>query len=164
MDKHPSKMAIHFSSASSEWGTPQFLFDRLNAEHHFDLDVCASADNAKCAAYFAKEQDALKQEWHGSCFMNPPYGRQIGRWVGKALEEASERRAERVVCLLPARTDTQWFHAYCIWGEIIFLRGRLRFEGAPHAAPFPSMIVAFYRGLPERRRGKVQWGLSSFGR
>lgn len=82
--------AVHFSSNSSEWETPRPFFDQLNAEFGFTLDVCATPDNAKCAHYFTPEQDGLRQEWQGVCFMNPPYGREIGKWVRKAYESAQQ--------------------------------------------------------------------------
>ncbi len=130
-----------FSSASDEWETPQELFDQLNEEFHFDLDPCATPQNAKCAQFFTKKENGLKQDWFGTVFMNPPYGREIKQWVQKAYEEAGKRCT--VVCLLPARTDTSWFHDYCLKGEIRFLRGRLKFGNAKNSAPFPSMIVIF---------------------
>ena len=136
---------LMFSSASDLWETPQDLFDSLDAQYHFTLDVCALPENAKCARYFTPEIDGLKQPWNGVCWCNPPYGRQIGKWVKKAVEAA--RNGATVVMLLPARTDTQWFHDY-IYGkaEIRFLRGRLRFGNAKNSAPFPSMIVCFHEG------------------
>ena len=134
-----------FSSKTDLWGTPQDLFDELDAEFHFDLDVCAMPENAKCERYYTPEQDGLAQEWTGTCWCNPPYGRQIGKWVKKASECGGT-----VVMLVPARTDTKWFHDY-IYGkaEIRFLRGRLHFVSAGGAvmdsAPFPSMVVVFRR-------------------
>lgn len=77
---------VHFSSKTDEWEIPQALFDRLNALHHFDLDVCALPENAKCQRFFSPEADGLRQEWKGRCWMNPPYGRGIGAWVKKAFE------------------------------------------------------------------------------
>lgn len=135
-------MAVHFSSKTSDWETPQDFFDRLNSEFHFELDVCATPENAKCKRYFTPEVDGLKQKWTGVCWMNPPYGREIGRWVKKAYESAQE--GTTVVCLLPARTDTSWWHDYCMKAdEIRFIRGRLKFSGAKHPAPFPSAVVIF---------------------
>jgi len=116
-------VSVHFSSASDNWATPQDLFDRLDAVHGFTLDVCASADNAKCARFYTKEQDGLAQEWTGTCWMNPPYGREIGRWMSKAVQSA--RSGAIVVCLVPARTDTAWWHDYAVQGEIEFIRGRV---------------------------------------
>ena len=135
------------SSNSSEWETPQNLFNELDAEFHFTLDPCATPENAKCDQYITKEFDGLGISWSdysGGIFMNPPYGREIGKWIKKAWEES--QKGALVVCLLPARTDTKWFHDYCIRGEIRFLRGRLYFtdqNGKNGRAPFPSMIVIF---------------------
>ena len=134
-------MNVHFSSASDLWSTPQDLFDKLHAAHHFTLDVCATADNAKCARYFTQADDGLAQVWEGVCWMNPPYGRTIGLWMAKALH--SSRSGATVVCLVPARTDTRWWHDYAMKGEIEFLRGRLKFGGHRNSAPFPSAIVTF---------------------
>lgn len=128
-----------FSSNTDMWETPQDLFDKLNEEFHFDVDVCAIADNAKCEKFFSPEQDGLRQEWGGVLWCNPPYGRRIGEWVKKAfLSKAT------TVMLLPARTDTKWFHDYIYnKAEIRFLRGRLHFNESKAGAPFPSMIVIF---------------------
>lgn len=101
-----------FSSKTDMWATPQWLFDKLDAEYHFTVDVCATPENAKCPTYFTEEQDGLRQEWIGRVWCNPPYGRQIGKWVQKAFECA----ADVVVMLLPARTDTAWFHDFCMRG------------------------------------------------
>lgn len=131
-----------YSSATCEWATPQEFFDKLNAEYKFETDVCATAENAKCAHYYNKEQDGLAQEWHGKCWMNPPYGREIGKWMCKALESARKNGAT-VVCLVPSRTDTKWWHDYAMQGEVRFIRGRLKFGGAKNSAPFPSAVVIF---------------------
>jgi len=119
------------------------LFDELDKEWHFDVDVCASSENAKCPRYFSKEENGLAQDWSrfNNCWMNPPYGRQIGIWIEKAYNES--QKGTNVVCLLPARTDTKWFHEYCLKGEIKFLKGRLKFNDGKTPAPFPSMIVVF---------------------
>lgn len=133
-----------FSSRDIDWATPKTFFDELDAEFHFTLDACATAENAKCANFFSPEQDGLKQVWSGTVFMNPPYGRQILRWVEKAFKTA-ETGGATVVCLLPARTDTRWFWDFCFKGEVRFIRGRIKFErlGAKTSAPFPSCIVIF---------------------
>lgn len=135
------------SSNSDMWETPQDFFEKLNKEFNFDLDVCATADNKKCDRYFSPEQDGLQQEWTGMCFMNPPYGRKIGVWIKKAYESSLE--GATVVCLLPSRTDTKWFHDFCMEGEIRFVKGRLKFGGSKNSAPFPSMVVVF---RPKLRR------------
>ncbi|HET8689681.1 MAG TPA: DNA N-6-adenine-methyltransferase [Methanosarcina sp.] len=123
------------------WSTPQDFFDKLNAEFGFDLDVCATPDNAKCACYFTEAENGLAQEWSGMVWMNPPYGREIGKWMRKAYESA--QAGATVVCLVPARTDTAWWHDYAIRGEIRFIRGRLKFGGSKNSAPFPSAVVVF---------------------
>jgi phage N-6-adenine-methyltransferase len=139
----PGRLAVHFSSATDNWATPQPFFDELNDEFRFTLDVCASNSNAKCTRYFTRLEDGLSQSWEAErCWMNPPYGREIKSWMKKAYE-ASQRGA-LVVCLVPARTDTAWWHDYATKAtEIRFIRGRLRFGNAKQAAPFPSAVVVF---------------------
>ena len=132
---------IHFSSKTDLWSTPQSFFDKYNAMYNFTLDVCATNDNAKCSTYFTKEQNGLSKDWIGICWMNPPYGRDIKHWIKKAYE--SSLNGATVVCLLPARTDTSWWHDYCMKGTIEFIRGRLKFGDSKNSAPFPSMIVIF---------------------
>jgi len=134
--------AVWASSATDLWATPQDFFDKLHAEFAFEVDVCASPENAKCERYFTKEDDGLAQDWFGSCWMNPPYGREIGKWMKKA-KEAVEWGATTVVCLVPARTDTAWWHDYAMAGEIRFIRGRLKFGGHKNSAPFPCAVVIF---------------------
>ena len=127
------------TSATDQWATPQDFFDQQNALHGpFDVDVCADATNAKCAVYFDKDADGLKQTWAGKCWMNPPYGRDIGKWMKKAHESEAT-----VVCLVPARTDTKWWHDYAMKGEITFIKGRLKFGSSVNSAPFPSAVVVF---------------------
>ena len=135
--------SILFSSKTDLWSTPQSLFDELNEKYHFTLDVCALPENAKCAQYFTPEQDGLKQSWrHHVCWCNPPYGRAISSWVEKAYRESMNDTP--IVMLLPARTDTKWFHDYILGkARIDFIRGRLTFGDATNPAPFPSMLV-FY--------------------
>jgi phage N-6-adenine-methyltransferase len=137
-------MAINqglFTSNTDQWATPYDFFYRLNKEFGFTLDVCADDTNHKCEKYFTKEVDGLKQEWTGMCYMNPPYGREINKWVKKAYEESL--KGATVVCLLPARTDTKWFHEYCVKGEIRLVKGRLKFGDSTNSAPFPSCVVIF---------------------
>ena len=129
------------SSATDEWATPQDFFDRLNAEFGFTLDVCALPESAKCEAYFTPETDGLAQDWRGVCWMNPPYGREIGRWMRKAWESCIA--GATVVCLVPARTDTAWWHDFAMRGEIRYVRGRLKFGNAKNSAPFPCAVVVF---------------------
>lgn len=139
---------VHYSSRSSEWGTPPEFFDALHAEFRFTVDVCASIENARIP-FWPKEVDGLAQNWSGHvCWMNPPYGRTIGQWV----EKAATSGAGLVVCLLPARTDTRWWHSW-IWDaehhrprsgvEVRLLQGRLKFGGSENSAPFPSAVVIF---------------------
>ena len=131
---------IVFSSNSTEWETPIDLFKELDSKYHFTLDPAASNDNHKCAKYYTLEDDGLKHSWGGeTVFCNPPYGRNIGKWVEKASKEKCI-----TVMLLPARTDTKWFHNFIYnKAKIIFIKGRLKFSGSKKMAPFPSMIVIF---------------------
>ena len=142
-------MAINkglMTSNSSEWETPQELFDQLNAEFHFTLDPCSTDSNAKCPKHYTREQDGLKQDWTGErVFCNPPYGREQIKWVRKCYRQFVG--GGFAVMLIPARTDTKIFHDYILHkSEIRFLKGRLHFSGAEWNAPFPSMIV-IYRGI-----------------
>ena len=136
-----SNMNVHFSSATEMWATPQDFFDKYNDIYDFKTDVCASPENAKCSVYYTEQMDGLAQEWKGSCWMNPPYGRAIKDWMRKAYE--SSLKGATVVCLVPARTDTAWWHDYAIKGDIEFIRGRLKFGGHKNSAPFPSAVVVF---------------------
>jgi len=123
------------------WATPRKFFDELNAEFKFTLDPCCSEENKKCEKFFTEKDDGLSKSWDNEIvFMNPPYGRDIGKWIKKA----SEARGGVVVCLLPARTDTRYFHDYIYnKSEIRFIKGRLKFGDAKNSAPFPSMVVVF---------------------
>lgn len=142
-----------FSSATVEWATPQELFDNLDREFGFTLDVCATPENAKCHVYFTKADDGLSKGWGKNvCWMNPPYGRGISDWVRKAF--VASQYGATVVCLLPSRTDTRWWHKYIVeHAEVRFVRGRLKFGGAKNPAPFPSAICIFwpYGGLGDGR-------------
>lgn len=137
--------SLMFSSNSNEWYTPQDFYDKLNKEFSFNLDPCSTHDNAKCDKHFTVEEDGLKQDWGGHVvFMNPPYGREISKWVEKAYNESLKPNTT-VVCLIPARTDTAYYHDY-IFGkakDVRFIRGRLKFGGCKNAAPFPSAVVVF---------------------
>lgn len=137
-----SDMNVHFSSETDDWATPQAFFDLINKDFRFTLDVCASDTNHKCGVYFTKDVDGLSKDWQGSVWMNPPYGREISKWVEKAYNE-SKKHGSTIVCLLPARTDTRWWHSYCVKGEIYFVPGRLKFGNAKTNAPFPSAVVVF---------------------
>ena len=133
---------VMFSSKTDLWETPQDFFDELDQEFHFDLDVCALTENAKCARYYTPEQDGLSQPWEGVCWCNPPYGREIGSWVRRGFFASAG--GATVVMLLPARTDTRWFHEYIYRkSEVRFVKGRLKFGGSKNSAPFPSMVVIF---------------------
>lgn len=134
-------MNVHFSSETDLWATPQDFFDKQNAIYNFTLDVCANDDNAKCKAYFTKNDNALNKNWHGVCWMNPPYGKEIKQWMQKAYNESL--KGVTVVCLVPARTDTVWWHEYAMKGNIEFIKGRLKFGNAKNSAPFPSALVVF---------------------
>ena len=135
---------LMFSSKTGLWSTPQDFFDKLNDEFHFTLDVCATVENAKYKKYYSIEEgnDGLWCAWNGVCWMNPPYGRVIGQWMRKAYNSSVHGDAI-VVCLVPARTDTKWWHDYAMKGEIRFIRGRLKFGGHKDSAPFPSAVVIF---------------------
>lgn len=139
---------IHFSSASGDWSTPQDFFDKLNEEFHFTLDACADDFNHKCEKYYTKEQDGLAQDWSGeSVFCNPPYGRDVPKWVAKCFNEVYFGKCRSAVMLLHARTDTKWFHNYIYHkAEVRFVKGRLKFGDQKQPAPFPSMVVIF-RGI-----------------
>lgn len=133
-----------FSSTREDWTTPTPLFLELDSEFDFTLDPCATPENAKCDLFYTREDDGLAQPWAPHrVFMNPPYGREIPAWVAKAHHESTLGAV--VVCLVPARTDTGWFHNYVYRKhETRFIRGRLSFGGDPekgHNAPFPSMLV-----------------------
>lgn len=150
-DKHK----IHTSSKSAEWETPAAFFEKYNRIFNFDVDVCATDDNALLPEYWTIADDALKQDWGARvCWMNPPYGREIGKFMEKAYLESL--KGATVVCLVPSRTDTRWWHDYAMKGEIEFVRGRLRFinrtfpswraDGNFKISPagFPSAVVVFY--------------------
>ena len=132
------------SSKTDNWATPQDFFDNLNEEFHFTLDPCANEENHKCDLFYTKEQDGLTKDWGGHVvFCNPPYGKEIADWVRYSYEQ-SQKPNTTVVMLIPARTDTRYFHDY-IYGkaEIRFIKGRLKFGDATTGAPFPSMVVVY---------------------
>jgi phage N-6-adenine-methyltransferase len=148
---------VHFSSLKMDWPTPDKIFKMLDETYHFDLDACASKENAKCANFISPEQGAFEIPWDGKAvFCNPPYGRKNGgilRWCKKAYEESQRGEGRVVVMFIPARTDTKYFHQYCLrasregHGEIHFLDHRVSFgkdnKGKVNNAPFPSMVVVF---------------------
>jgi len=138
------------SSEKNYWETPQDFFEDLNKNYDFSFDLAASKDNAKCDNFFCEEDDSLTKDWHelkGNLFLNPPYGRELKKWVKKAYEESLKKTDGCIVLLIPARTDTSYWHDF-IFGkaQIKFLRGRLKFElngEAKDSAPFPSAIVIY---------------------
>lgn len=142
-----------FSSAKQDWETPRWLFHRLDAEFHFTLDAAASADNALCAQYYTEAEDALRQPWTGAVWVNPPYGRDVYRWVARGFwsayghtDDGFPNPARVVVMLVAARTDVQWWHQFAMEGtEIRFIRGRVKFSGNRQGAPFPSAVLVFDR-------------------
>jgi len=138
---------IMFSSKTGNWGTPLAFYRKLDMEFNFTLDPCASKSNAKCPKYYTEADDGLAQDWGGeTVFMNPPYGRDIKRWIMKAYEESLKPNTT-VVCLIPSRTDTKYWHDYVMRAkEIRFVKGRLKFGDSTNAAPFPSAVAVFYTG------------------
>ena len=134
-----------FSSSSNEWSTPQDFFDKLNNEFNFTLDPCATKDNNKCKKFYTKEDNGLLKDWSNErVFCNPPYGNQIKFWVEKCYKESLKRSL--IVLLIPARTDTKYFHSFIYHkAELRFVKGRLKFGKNKNSAPFPSML-AIYNG------------------
>ena len=143
---------VHFMSESDQWATPQDLFNKLDSIFNFETDVCADASNAKCDKFYSVADDGLKQDWKGVCWCNPPYGREIPKWIEKAYTSSVENNAT-VVCLVPARVDTRWWHDYCVKGEMFFIKGRLKFGEATSSAPFPSAIVVFRPSIKDLIEG-----------
>jgi site-specific DNA-methyltransferase (adenine-specific) len=154
----PTNMQVHYSTDSNEWATPWDIYNTLDAEFHFTLDPCASDENHKCDRYFTRDDDGLKQSWAGEAvFMNPPYGREIGKWIEKAYRESLQTNTY-VVCLIPARTDTRYFHDYIMKAqEIRFKRGRIHFNNSKNSAPFPSMLVVFTGKYSDTIPRIVRW-------
>lgn len=139
--------SIHFSSLSNEWKTPKLLFKCLDSVFHFDLDPCTEENNLDCRYHYDQYINGLVQRWFGSVFVNPPYGREIKYWVKKSYDEVKNGNAKIVVMLIPARTDTKYFHdiIFKYAKDIIFLKGRIKFENGDctNPAPFPSCLVIF---------------------
>lgn len=137
-------MGVMSSSKNVDWATPKDWYAYLDLEFGFTLDPCCLPETAKCKRFFTPQDDGLAQSWQDErVYMNPPYGREIGRWMKKAYEEARDNGA-LVVCLVPARVDTNWWHGYATKAtEIRFPKGRVKFEGATSGAPFPVAIVIF---------------------
>ena len=131
-----------FKSNTVEWATPADVFDPLNREFGFTMDVAATAENAKCAKYYTEADDGLKQPWEGVCWMNPPYGKDVPKWMARALDES--KRGVTTVCLIPARTNTKWFHDLCLAvAEVRFVKGRPKFGDADHGLPLPLAVVIY---------------------
>ena len=133
-----------FSSQKEDWATPQGFFDKLDHVFNFKLDACADRSNKKCNMFFSKKDNALTQDWshYNTVWLNPPYGRTMGSWMQKAYDESLKGAV--VVCLVPARTDTKWWHEWVDGkGQVTFVKGRLKFGGSKHAAPFPSAVVVY---------------------
>lgn len=142
-DNSYSLMKVMGSSESMSWETPENWFKYLDLEFGFDLDPCCTKESAKTYSFFTKDDDGLKQSWKDRrVFMNPPYGREIIHWMKKAYEECRDNMA-LVVCLVPARVETEWWHRYATKGEVRFPVGRLKFSNAEFNAPFPVAIVIF---------------------
>lgn len=137
-------MDVMTSSDDMTWATPKEWFDYLNLEFKFTLDPCCVEATAKCKKFFTPAEDGLSQSWQDErVFMNPPYGRDIPKWLKKAYEEARDNGA-LVVCFVPARVDTEWWHRYAVKAtEIRFPIGRVKFEGAENMAPFPVAVIVF---------------------
>lgn len=136
-------MEVMTRSGDMTWATPQAWFDYLDLEFGFTLDPCCVHETAKCKKHFTPTEDGLAQPWTDErVFMNPPYGRELVRWMKKAHDEALTGGA-LVVCLVPARVDTDWWHRFASKGEIRFPKGRVKFAGAENSAPFPVAIVIF---------------------
>lgn len=156
MVKMENNLKVCLSSKKMNWTTPKDFFNKLNEEFHFTLDPCCTVENALCEKFYTPEEDGLIQDWEGEIvYCNPPYGREIGKWVKKCYEE-SKKENTVVVMLIPARTDTKYFHEYIYYKarEIRFLKGRLKFGGEQKgsgSAPFPSMVVVF-----KKKRGSYE--------
>jgi len=134
-------MSVHFSSKTNEWTTPKDFYEILHKEFNFTLDPCATKNNSKCKKFYTKNDNGLTKDWSNeTVFMNPPYGREIKHWIKKAYDESL--KGALVVCLIPARTDTIYWHTYCVKGNIRFIKGRLKFSNK-NSAPFPSALVIF---------------------
>jgi phage N-6-adenine-methyltransferase len=131
-----------FQSTNQSWETPDDLFDRLNEMFKFTRDVCASKENAKCNLYWTEENSCLDKTWDGVNWMNPPY-KDMKKFIKKAFDE---RNNAITVCLIPARTNTRWWHQYCMKGEILFICGRPKFKGATYGLPQPLALVVFGKG------------------
>ncbi|WP_419154285.1 DNA N-6-adenine-methyltransferase [Weissella viridescens] len=147
MSKFTAPNGAAMTSNKQDWETPQRFFDKLNDRFNFDLDAAATSENHKLDNYITPEMNALECEWDGNVFINPPYGKQLKYFVKKAFEEYKRDSDRVIVMLIPARTDTSYWHDYIFENaKIEFLRGRLKFEvngESKYPAPFPSALVIF---------------------
>lgn len=137
--------SVHFMSTTDQWSTPKEFYEKLNSVFNFTLDPCSDDHNHKTKKYFTESEDGLSQPWDGErVFMNPPYGREIGKWV----EKASKTKG-LVVCLVPARTDTRWWQQFVLGGgcHVYFVPGRLKFGDSKNSAPFPSAVLVYWKGI-----------------
>ena len=141
MDKQTQQLM--FSSDSDEWPTPDDFYLILDNQFHFTLDPCSDAFNRKCAKHYTIADDGLSKSWEGeTVFVNPPYS-DIKEWVKKCYEEGQKPNTI-VVMLIPSRTDTKYWHNYCMKANAIyFVKGRLKFGNSKNYAPFPSAVVVF---------------------
>lgn len=141
-----ARLEKQFESATVEWATPQEIFTPLADEFCFTLDVAANSENAKCTNFLTIEQNGLASAWSGVCWCNPPYGRELSKWVRKAVWETWN--GVTTVMLIPVRSNTAWWHDLCIpFGEIRFVKGRPKFGNADEGLPWPLAIIVF-RGRP----------------
>ena len=146
MNAHERRI-LH-STGKDDWETPAPLFRALDEVYRFTLDAAASRANRKCDLWLSEQEDALRCQWSGRVWLNPPYSRRVGDWVEHAFDQVRLGTAELVACLLYARTDTAWWHDFVMAeaAEVIFFRGRIRFVGAEAPAPAPSALVVFRAG------------------
>lgn len=143
MTLHNHSRSVLTAQGRKTWETPAAWFRYLDLEFGFTLDPCCEPDTAKCPRYYTPEDDGLSRSWADErVFMNPPYGRDITAWMRKAYEESRDNGA-LVVCFVPARVETRWWHDYAVKGEVRFPVGRVKFEGSTENAPFPVAIVVF---------------------
>lgn len=136
-----------FDSIKQDWNTPKILFDKLNKEFNFEWDLAASKENALCNNYYTKDNDGLKQNWTGVCWINPPYGDKSSKmvdWIKKAYTDTKDNPNLTIVMLIPARTNTKWFHNYCMnAAEVRFICGRPKFGDSKHGLPQPLILLVF---------------------
>ncbi len=134
---------VHFSSKSNEWATPQYLFNFLDSKYNFDLDPASDGNNNKCKKFYTQKENGLLQDWDQITFCNPPYGRELGKWIEKGYLE-HQKHNKKIVMLIPARPDTKAWHNF-IFGKakVVFIKGRVKFGDGTSPAPFPSAIIIY---------------------